>query len=221
MGKAKGRDEKGLKPAQSPSRDFRSWLDEVESLGLLKTVEGADWDEEIGAITDTNVKKNKYTLLFDKIKGYPKGFRVLTGSLLDSKRVALTLGLPPTLSDLELVKVLRDRLKAAGENIDEYAPRYVEDAPLLENTLKDVDMFKFPAPKWFVHDGGRYIGTADAVMTRDLETGWVNVGTYRMTRTPCPFFLRRFVTEGSWSRSTGMPESHARWRCLSGTTRWH
>lgn len=180
MGKAKGRDEKGLKPAQSPSRDFRSWLDEVESLGLLKTVEGADWDEEIGAITDTNVKKNKYTLLFDKIKGYPKGFRVLTGSLLDSKRVALTLGLPPTLSDLELVKVLRDRLKSAGENIDEYAPRYVEDAPLLENTLKDVDMFKFPAPKWFVHDGGRYIGTADAVMTRDLETGWVNVGTYRM-----------------------------------------
>jgi len=85
MGKVKGRDEKRLKPDQSPKRDFRSWLDGVESLGLLKTVEGADWDEEIGAITDTNVKKNKYTLLFDKIKGYPKGFRVLTGSLLDSR----------------------------------------------------------------------------------------------------------------------------------------
>jgi len=80
---------------------------------------------------------------------------VLTGSLLDSRRVALTLGLPPTLSDLELVKVLRDRLKSAGENIDEYAPRYVKDAPLLEDTLKDVDLFKFPAPKWFAYDGGR------------------------------------------------------------------
>ncbi|KKL64233.1 hypothetical protein LCGC14_2167070, partial [marine sediment metagenome] len=42
--------------------ELLSWLDEIESLGLLKTVEGADWDEEIGAITDTNVKKNKYTL---------------------------------------------------------------------------------------------------------------------------------------------------------------
>ncbi len=89
-------------------RDFRLWIDEVEALGLLKKVNGADWDQEIGAITDTNVKKNKYSLLFDKIKGYPDGFRILTGALLDSQRVALTLGLPPTLSDLELVKVLRD-----------------------------------------------------------------------------------------------------------------
>ncbi len=76
MGKVKGRDEKRVKPDQSLSRDVRSWLDEVKSLGLLKTVEGADWEEEIGAITDTNVKKNKYTLLFDKIKGYPEGFRI-------------------------------------------------------------------------------------------------------------------------------------------------
>jgi len=44
MGKVNGRDEKMLKPDQSLSRAVRSWLDEVESLGLLKTVEGADWD---------------------------------------------------------------------------------------------------------------------------------------------------------------------------------
>ena len=66
MGKVKGRDENRLKLDQSPSRDVRSWFDEVESLGLLETVEGADWDEEIGAITDTNVKKNKYTLLLTR-----------------------------------------------------------------------------------------------------------------------------------------------------------
>ncbi len=160
-------------------RDFRLWIDEVEGLGLLRKVHGADWDQEIGAIIDVNVKKNKYSLLFDKIKGYPDGFRLLTGALLDSKRVALTLGLSPTLSDLDLVKVLRDRMQSAGENIDDYAPRTVEDAPFLENTSKDVDMFKFPAPKYFEHDGGRYIGTADAVMTRDPDTGWVNVGAYR------------------------------------------
>ena len=87
MGKVKGDGEQRVKPDQSLGRDVRSWLDGVESLGLLKTVEGADWDQEIGAITDINVKKNKYTLLFDKIKGYPEGFRVLTGSLLDSRRL--------------------------------------------------------------------------------------------------------------------------------------
>ena len=45
------------------TRDFRAWIDEVEALGLLKTVEGADWDGEIGAITDANSKRNKYTAL--------------------------------------------------------------------------------------------------------------------------------------------------------------
>ncbi len=180
MGKVKDRDENLVREGDGLRRDFRLWIDEVEALGLLRKVNGADWDQEIGAITDVNVKKNKYSLLFDKIKGYPEGFRLLTGALLDSKRVALTLGLSPTLSDLDLVKVLRDRMQSAGENIDDYAPRTVEDAPFLENTSKDVDMFKFPAPKYFEHDGGRYIGTADAVMTRDPDTGWVNVGAYRM-----------------------------------------
>jgi len=178
--KVKDRDEKLVREGESLRRDFRLWIDEVEALGLLRKVNGADWDQEIGAIADTNVKTNKYCLLFDKIKGYPDGFRLLTGALLDSKRVALTLGLPPTLSDLDLVKVLRDRMRSAGENIDDYSPRTVENAPFLENTSKDVDMFKFPAPKYFEHDGGRYIGTADAVMTRDPDTGWVNVGAYRM-----------------------------------------
>ncbi len=79
MDKVKDRDERLVSEGESLSRDFRVWIDEVESLGLLRKVNGADWDQEIGAITDTNVKKNKYTLLFDKIKGYPDGFRILTG----------------------------------------------------------------------------------------------------------------------------------------------
>ena len=29
-------------------------------------------------------------------------------------------------------------------------------------------------------DGGRYAGTADCVITRDPDTGYLNVGTYRM-----------------------------------------
>ncbi|MDA2933788.1 UbiD family decarboxylase [Acidobacteria bacterium AH-259-D05] len=180
MHEVKDQDEPLVDQGERMNRDFRAWIDEVQALGLLRTVSGADWDEEMGAITDINVKKNKYTLLFDKIKDYPEGFRLLTGALLDSKRVALSLGLSPTLSDLELVKILRERMHSANEMLEEYAPRYVEDAPLLENAPSKVDMLGFPAPKYFEGDGGRYIGTADAVMTRDPDTGWVNMGAYRM-----------------------------------------
>ncbi|MDI7259050.1 MAG: UbiD family decarboxylase, partial [Thermodesulfobacteriota bacterium] len=42
------------------------------------------------------------------------------------------------------------------------------------------DLFRFPSPIHHELDGGRYIGTADAVITRDPEEGWVNCGTYRV-----------------------------------------
>jgi 4-hydroxy-3-polyprenylbenzoate decarboxylase len=67
--------------------DLRTWIEKVRELGLLREVRGADWNLEIGAITDMNVKGNKYTLLFDEIKGYPKGFRLLTGAMLDVRRL--------------------------------------------------------------------------------------------------------------------------------------
>ena len=38
----------------------------------------------------------------------------------------------------------------------------------------------FPAQRMWPLDGGMYLGTADAVITKDPESGRVNVGTYRM-----------------------------------------
>ena len=45
---------------------------------------------------------------------------------------------------------------------------------------EDVDLMKFPVPVHHEKDGGRYIGTACGVITRDPDTGRVNVGTYRV-----------------------------------------
>ncbi|MBM2832180.1 MAG: ubiD, partial [Dehalococcoidia bacterium] len=39
---------------------------------------------------------------------------------------------------------------------------------------------RFPTPKWHEKDGGRYIGTGHMVITRDPDTGEVNLGTYRV-----------------------------------------
>ena len=64
--------------------DLRAWLEEARKLGEVRDVRGADWNLELGAISELNVKKDAPpALLFDEIKGYPKGFRVLTCSTMD------------------------------------------------------------------------------------------------------------------------------------------
>ena len=57
-----------------------------------------------------------------------------------------------------------------------------DDAPIYENTLlgDEIDLDLLPIPKHWPLDGGRYGGTGDAVITRDPDTGYLNIGTYRM-----------------------------------------
>lgn len=164
--------------------DLRDWLEKVDRMGQLKRIEGADWDLEIGCITGLNVKekKNPSALLFDNIKGYPGGYRVLTCSASAPSLVALTLNLPVSYSHLELVAALQRKLPEWEMKADRFLPQMVETGPVLENVHSgnDIDLFEFPTPKWCELDGGRYIGTGDAVITRDPDTGVVNLGTYRV-----------------------------------------
>jgi len=39
--------------------DLRSWLRDIEALGELREVRGTDWNLELGAISELNVKKRK------------------------------------------------------------------------------------------------------------------------------------------------------------------
>src|SRR5436853_7934919 len=89
------------------SLDLRTWLAEVEKLGELKEVRGADWNLELGAISELNVKKDlPPALLFDEIAGYPKGFRVLTCSTSSPARLASILRLGRKRSHRALVEAL-------------------------------------------------------------------------------------------------------------------
>ena len=45
---------------------------------------------------------------------------------------------------------------------------------------RDVNLLKFPAPKWHAHDGGNYLGTGCIVMTKDPDSGRINFGSYRL-----------------------------------------
>lgn len=158
---------------------LRKFVDQIEALGELKKIAQAHWDLEIGAVTEVSASlADSNALLFDEIPDYPKGYRVLTNALGSQKRSALALGMDPSLTGVRLVRALKERL----EDLKFIAPRHVSDSPLVENidSGNAVNIFKFPAPKWHREDGGRYIGTMDAVILKDPETGWVNIGTYRI-----------------------------------------
>jgi UbiD family decarboxylase len=161
-------------------RDLRQWLREAEGLGEVRKVAGADWNIEIGAITElAQHRENGPAVLFDEVKGYPKGHRILVNSLGSLRRTALTLGLDTNVtSAMELVKAWRARSK----KILPIPAKTVESGPVMEHvdTGSAVNVLKFPTPKWHEHDGGRYIGTGSVDITRDPEEGWVNLGCYRV-----------------------------------------
>ncbi len=160
-------------------RDVRDWIQKVDAMGELKTLKGCDWNLEIGAITElVHHREDGPAVLFDEIKGYPKGYRLLSNSLSTRNRIGLTLDLSPGDTKMDFVRSWRERYK----KIKPIPAKVVKDSPLFENVYKEneIDLLKFPTPMWHEHDGGRYIGTGSIDITCDPDEGWVNWGTYRV-----------------------------------------
>jgi len=163
--------------------DLRDWLDVVEDLGELKTVRGAHWNLEIGALSEANYKQSKSpALLFDEIPDHPPGFRVLTGASGSPRRLGVALRMGSGFTNAELVKALRGKPIEWESKAQDSPPEVLPDGPVKENVLlgDQVDLSRFPTPFWHKHDGGRFIGTGDAVLIKDPETGVVNLGAYRV-----------------------------------------
>lgn len=158
-------------------RDFREFVSEVERRGDVKVVEGADCDLEIGTLTELMCERKGPMLLFDRINGYPKGYRIAAKPYATPLRNALALDLPEGKSAFEMFKVWREKFR----NFQPIKPSQVSSGPVLENAMEgnQIDLMKFPIPKWHEKDGGPYFGTGCTVITKDPDEGWVNVGTYR------------------------------------------
>jgi UbiD family decarboxylase len=161
--------------------DLRAWLNQIDALGELRHVRGADWNLELGAISELNVKKDlPPALLFDEIKDYPEGYRVLTCSTSSPARLSSILRLPVQKTHKGLVDALRGKPAQWQARASQYDFHLVKEGPVFENIQKQVDVNAFPSPLWHEMDGGRYIGTGCSVVTRDLDSDWINVGTYRV-----------------------------------------
>lgn len=146
--------------------------------GELVQIDGADPNTEIGALYDViEHQPDAPAVLFDHIRGYAPGHRLLTNFLGSALGIGLVLNMPERQHKLDFVTGWRGRMRSAQP----IPPRLVCSSPVLENvqTGEDVNLLDFPAPIWHEGDGGPFIGTACAVITRDPDTGAVNLGTHR------------------------------------------
>jgi UbiD family decarboxylase len=168
----------------APVADLREWLMRVEAIGELVRVDKAvDRDEEMSAIAYLLAKQQPSpAVLFERASGFdnsPIGARLLWNVLGPSmKRTALTLEEPADTPTIELIRRCKNKLK------QRIPPREIaaQDAPIFKNSIigDKIDLDQLPIPRHWPLDGGRYAGTADAVITRDPDSGYLNIGTYRM-----------------------------------------
>lgn len=160
-------------------KDLREYLDVLTDIGEVQAVaREVDWNLEIGAIIRRCYETGAPAPLFERVKDYPPGFRVLGAPAgvsrqagLSLARIALSLGLEPHSTAREIVEKL-----AAANDERPLPPREVESAKFQENVLTgdDVDLYKFPTPLIHAGDGGRYINTYGTFVAQTPDKRWTN-----------------------------------------------
>jgi 4-hydroxy-3-polyprenylbenzoate decarboxylase len=160
--------------------DLRDWISRMVAVDEVRNVRGAHRDDDVGPLTQATegFAGGGPALLFDDIVGYPRGFRILTNVNNSVRRLSCSSFLADCDSMPDLVQGWRRIIR----ELRAVPPVDVGEGPILENVHEgsDIDLEIFPTPRWHPNDGGRYIGTGDAIITRDPDTGRINVGTYRM-----------------------------------------
>lgn len=173
-------------------RNLGAYLEALERRGELRRVRVPVSSElEITEIADRLVKKGGPALLFERVVG--KDFPLAIGLFGTRERTAFALGvkdldelarkvetllaLNPGKGGLSALLGLLPRLPL----LKGFFPRRVARAPVQEVVLRGeaVDLHRLPVLKCWPLDGGPFL-TLPLVITRDPETGELNLGMYRM-----------------------------------------
>lgn len=159
--------------------DLRDFVKAIDEIGELRRLQDVD-PVEVSPITSlSSTMKPIPAILFDRIKGYKPGCRVLVNMLATLKRCSLIHGISDKLEGGKLVEAWK--IKLAKYN--PIPPREVADGPVKENvfTGNDVNLLTLPNIRWHQLDFAPYIGTYSPVVMKDPEIGFVNVGMYRVS----------------------------------------
>ena len=162
------------------SSDLDVWLEKVEAMGELKRITAeVDPDLEAATITYLVGSEKSPALLFENIKGHPGHTRALQHDRLqpvallpDDRRGAGRSSAQGGADPADRSSGARCRRRRSPPS------SAICNQNIVEGDAIDIRMF--PAQRMWPLDGGMYLGTGDAVVTKDPETGRINVGTYRM-----------------------------------------
>jgi len=157
-------------------QDNREFIRRCEASGdLVRIRRQVDWDLEAAAVTRRACETGGPACLFEDIKDYPAGYRILGGPLATYRRVAIAMGLPADTPMSEIFAEYERREKSP------IPPVSVSEAPCQEIVMRgdNIDLFQLPAPMIHEGDGGRYLVSWGFTVCRNPETGWTNWGMYR------------------------------------------
>ncbi len=159
-----------------PYNDLREFINTIEKSGDLHRIKKeVDWNLEAGAVMRKGCEELGPAILFEKIKDYPEGYRVLGNPLASFRRLAIALDMPPDSTYTEILNKYDEGRKSLIK------PNLVSDGPCKEEIHigNEVDLYEFPALMIHGGDGGRYLCTWHVTATKDPDSGWINWGMYR------------------------------------------
>ncbi|PIV71488.1 MAG: phenylphosphate carboxylase subunit beta, partial [Rhodocyclales bacterium CG17_big_fil_post_rev_8_21_14_2_50_68_7] len=158
-----------------PIDDIRSYIAALEAHGQLHRIKAeVDWKFELCHVSKVNEERQGPALLYENVKGYD--IPVFTSAFTTSRRLAIALEQDPALSMSQLSKRWMELTTKTMVK-----PAFVDNPQVTENVIEGdaVDIEMFPSPWFYPDDGGRFFVTSGFLVTRDPDTGWTNLGTYR------------------------------------------
>ena len=158
-----------------PYRDLRDWIQKLEEEGeLVRIKDEINPEPDVGAIGRAVGDIAGPGILAEKVTGFEIPLATcLTGSW---RATALALDLSKSTSRRDMVKVWMDAF-----NRYPVKAKVVSNAPCKENILtgEKVNIFQFPISRINPNDASFYISKGMSI-TKDLKSGWQNVGIYRI-----------------------------------------
>jgi len=159
-------------------KSMGDWIEACEKEGEIHRIKAeVDWNLEMLHIARLNESKKGPALIFENVKGYD--IPVLASAFTTPKRLAITLDLPTSYSMCDMSRTWMEKT-AKGALVKPVEVK--SNIPVMEQIVEGdkINVFDFPVPQLYPQDGGRYIGTTGYLVTQDPESGWTNLGTYRM-----------------------------------------
>ena len=164
-------------------KDLRSYIKRLHQEGEVQKIhEEIQPVYEVGAIIRRSYDLRAPAPFFSNLRGFPDAriFGAPIGLSRDKNRTfarfAISMDMAPESSPMDIMEEYLRRIQKPIK------PVMVKDGPCKENIVlgKDVDLQAFPSPVLHQGDGGPYIGTWHANITKDPDTGVRNWGMYRL-----------------------------------------